>query len=127
MQHNEQRGILTRRRATLSVFLRLLDSEWTLHSKLAVAFEIRRIREQIHLQNAARCRVWASAFNINALSDRECLISRLGYFRDIPKFPKLLTFEIFTGCRIGIFGSPRFGDVCIGSADRESEHTLVEW
>jgi hypothetical protein len=44
-----------------------------LHSKLAVAFEISRIREQIQLQNVARCRVWASAFNIKALSDMECL------------------------------------------------------
>jgi hypothetical protein len=74
MQRNDNCGILTRRRAALSVALGLRNYEWNLHSKLFVAIERCRILEQSQLQNAARCRVWASAFFINALSDRECLI-----------------------------------------------------
>jgi hypothetical protein len=73
MQRDERCGILKRRRAALSVALVLRNYEWTLHFKLVVAIEICRIREQLQLRNAARCRVWVSAFNINALSNREYL------------------------------------------------------
>jgi hypothetical protein len=93
MQRDERCGILKRRRAALSVALVPRNYEWTLNCKLVVAIEICRIREQLQLQNAARCRVWASAFNINALSDRECLTRYRFKRQDVGFISDLIPWE----------------------------------
>jgi hypothetical protein len=74
MQRDEQCGVLSRRLAALCVFSELRDREWTIRTKIAVAFEICRLREQVELRSRARCRIWKSFFNINSLSDLECLV-----------------------------------------------------
>jgi hypothetical protein len=74
MQRDVQQGVLRKRLAMLRNFLILSKSERSLRLKLTVTAEIRRIQEQIELQNMARFRVLKSSFNINSLSDKECLI-----------------------------------------------------
>jgi hypothetical protein len=93
MQRDERCGILKRRRAALSVALVLRNYEWTLHCKLVFAIEICRIRKQLKLQNAARCRVWASVFNINVLSDRECLTRYRFKRQDVGFISDLIPWE----------------------------------
>jgi hypothetical protein len=90
---NAMSVVLKRRVAVLSVALVLRNYEWTLHCKLVVAIEKYRIREQLQLQNAARCRVWASAFNINALSDRECLMQYRVKRQDVGFISDLIPWE----------------------------------
>jgi nuclease HARBI1 len=48
-------------------------SEEDFETNVALARELRRIEEQIELQHFARRRIWALSFNLNALSDLECL------------------------------------------------------
>jgi hypothetical protein len=74
MQRDEQCGVLSRRLAALCVFSELRDREWTIRTKIAVSVEICRLLEQIELPSRARCRIWKSFFNINSLSDHECLV-----------------------------------------------------
>jgi hypothetical protein len=74
MQRNSKIGVLQKRFSTLRIFLVRRERDWNLTSKLAVAAEIRRLREQIELQNTVRCRIAMLSFNINALSDEECLV-----------------------------------------------------
>ena len=44
-----------------------------LENHIAIASEIRRLKEQIELQALARKIVWDSPCNLNALSDQQCL------------------------------------------------------
>ena len=74
MQRDVEQGFLRKRLTVLQIFLILGKSENGLRVKLAVTAEIRRLQEQIELQKMARCRVLKSSFNINSLSDEECLI-----------------------------------------------------
>jgi hypothetical protein len=74
MKRDVQQGVLRKRLDILRNFLTLSKLERSLRLKLTVTAEIRRIQEQIELQNMARFRVLKSSFNINSLSDKECLI-----------------------------------------------------
>jgi DDE superfamily endonuclease len=93
MQRDEQCGVLSRRLATLSVFSELRDQEWTIRTKISVAVEISRLREQLRLRNTARCRIRKSFFNINSLSDHECLIRYRFKKKDIGFISDMIPWE----------------------------------
>jgi hypothetical protein len=94
MQRNSKIGVLQNRFATLRILLIRCDRDWNLRSKLTVAAEIRRLREQIELQNTVHCRIAMSSFNINALSDDECLVKYRFTKNDIGFISKLIPWDI---------------------------------
>jgi hypothetical protein len=93
MKRNSKIGVLQKRFPTLRIFLIRRERDWNLRSKLAVAAEIRRLREQIELQNTMRCRIAMSSFNINALSDEECLVKYRFTRNDIGFISKLIPWD----------------------------------
>jgi hypothetical protein len=58
-----------------------------------VTAEIRRIQEQIKLQNMARLHVLQSSFNINSLSDEECLIKFRFMTKDVGFISELIPWD----------------------------------
>jgi hypothetical protein len=93
MQRNSKIGVLQKRFSTLRIFLIRRERDWNLRSQLAVAAEIRRLREQIELQNTMRCRIAMSSFNINVLSDEECLVKYRFTRNDIGFISKLIPWD----------------------------------
>jgi hypothetical protein len=93
MQRDVQQGVLRKRLAILHSFLMLGKSEWSLRLKFTVTGEIRRIQEQMELQNMARCRVLTSSFNINSLSDEECLIKFRFMRKDVGFISELIPWD----------------------------------
>jgi hypothetical protein len=45
-----------------------------IENSVAILSELMRLEEQIELQMLARITIWTSSFNINALSDLQCLL-----------------------------------------------------
>ena len=93
MQRDVQQGVLRKRLTVLQIFLILGKSENGLRVKLAVTAEIRRLQEQIELQKMARCRVLKSSFNINSLSDEECLIKFRFMRKDVGLISELIPWD----------------------------------
>jgi hypothetical protein len=93
MHRDVQQGVLRKRLAILHSFLMLGKSEWSLRLKFTVTGEIRRIQEQMELQNMARCRVLTSSFNINSLSDEECLIKFRFMRKDVGFISELIPWD----------------------------------
>ena len=93
MQRDVQQGVLRKRLTVLQNFLILGKSENGLRVKLAVTAEIRRLQEQIELQKMARCRVLKSSFNINSLSDEECLIKFRFMRKDVGLISELIPWD----------------------------------
>jgi hypothetical protein len=73
MQRQEQRSILSGRQKNLVLYMAIYSGDDDFENSIAIASEIRRLQEQIELQALRRKRVWASLFNLNALSDLQCL------------------------------------------------------
>jgi hypothetical protein len=94
MQRNEQQGILCRRLAAIRTVLILRNREWTLRTRLAVAVEIQRLKNQVVLHDLARCRILMHSFNINALSDQECLLRYLFTREDVGFISRLILWEL---------------------------------
>ena len=64
-----------------------------LENHIAIASEIRRRKEQIELQALARKRVWDLPFNLNKLSNLQCL-QRYRYRRnDVSPIAGLIPWE----------------------------------
>jgi hypothetical protein len=55
------------------VYMALHSSDEDFENNVAILSEFRRLEEQIELQRLARIMIWTSSFNINALSDLQCL------------------------------------------------------
>jgi hypothetical protein len=77
----------------LSMFSELRDQEWTIRTKISVAVETFRLREQLGLRNTARCRIRKSFFNINSFSDHECLIRCRFKKKDIGFISDMIPWE----------------------------------
>jgi DDE superfamily endonuclease len=73
MQREEQSNALSRRHWTITLYMAHHFSEEDFETNIVLARELRRLQEQIALQHVARKRIWASSFNLNTLSDLECL------------------------------------------------------
>jgi hypothetical protein len=73
MQREEQSNALSRRHWTITLYMAHHFSEEDFETNIVLARELRRLQEQIELQHVARKRIWASSFNLNTLSDLECL------------------------------------------------------
>jgi hypothetical protein len=85
MQYEEQQGTLVRMRRTLTSFLAwsLNDDDFVTND--AIVIELRRLGEQIKLQNLARMRVLTSTFNLNFISDLQ-YFQRYRYTRKDVRF-----------------------------------------
>jgi DDE superfamily endonuclease len=81
------------RRGILRAYLRLRYDQWTFPTKLVIAKELRRLQKQLRLQNSARIRVWSSSFNINAVSDSDCLIWYIFKRNDIGFIAGIIPWE----------------------------------
>jgi hypothetical protein len=73
MQREEQHRTLSRRHRYLVVYMAIQYDDDDFENSIAVLSELRRLEEQMELQRLARTRIWTSSFNINALSDLQCL------------------------------------------------------
>jgi hypothetical protein len=61
---------------------------------LAVAVEIRRLKNQVVLHDLARCRILMYSFNINALSDQECRVRYRFTREDVGLISRLIPWEL---------------------------------
>jgi hypothetical protein len=73
MQYEEQLGTLVRKRRILTSFLVRSFDDDDFVTDYAIVNELRRLNEQLDLQNLARMKVLSSTFNLNSLSDLQCL------------------------------------------------------
>jgi hypothetical protein len=55
------------------IYMALQNDDDDFENSIVVLSELRRLEEQIELQRLARIKIWTSLFNINALSDLQCL------------------------------------------------------
>jgi hypothetical protein len=55
------------------VYMALQNDDDDFENSIMVLSELRRLEEQIELQRLARIKTWTSLFNINELSDLQCL------------------------------------------------------
>jgi hypothetical protein len=78
----------------MRMFIILRNREWTIETRLAVAGEIRRLKHQIELQDLARCRISTHSYNINALSDQECLLRYRFTRKDVGFISRLIPWEL---------------------------------
>jgi hypothetical protein len=72
----------------------LRNREWALRKKLPVAVEIRRLKNQVVLHDLPRCRILMHSFNINALSNQECLVRYLFTREDVGFISRLIPWEL---------------------------------
>jgi hypothetical protein len=89
MRRNEQQVILCRQLTAMCTILILRNREWTLPTRLAVAVEIRCLKNHVVLHDLERCHILMHSFNINALSDQERLL-RYRFTREDVGFISLL-------------------------------------
>jgi hypothetical protein len=73
MQYEEQQGTLIKKRRTLTSFLAWSLNDDDFVTNYAIVNELRRLGEQIELQHLARMEVLSSNFNLNSISDLQCL------------------------------------------------------
>jgi hypothetical protein len=73
MQREEQHRNLSRRHKILVAYMALHSYDEDIETSVAILSELKRLVEQIELQWLARIRIWTSSFNINSLSDLQCL------------------------------------------------------
>jgi hypothetical protein len=73
MLYDEQQGTLVRKRRTLTSFLAWSLNDDDFVTNYAVVSELRRLGEQIELHHLARMKVLSSIFNLNSISDLQCL------------------------------------------------------
>jgi hypothetical protein len=73
MQYEEQQGTLVRKRRILTSFLVRGFNDDDFVTDYAIVNELRRLNEQLDLQHLARMKVLSSTFNLNFISDLQCL------------------------------------------------------
>jgi hypothetical protein len=70
-----------------------LQNDDDFENNIIVLSELRRLEEQIELQRLARIKIWTSLFNINALSDLQCLQRYLFRRNDVGFIAGLIQWE----------------------------------
>jgi hypothetical protein len=73
MQYEEQQGTLVRKWRPLTSFLAWSLNDDNFATNYVIVIELRRLGEQIELQDLARMKVLSSTFNLNSISDLQCL------------------------------------------------------
>jgi DDE superfamily endonuclease len=93
MQHGQKLGVLCRRLNTLQRYLALRWRDSCIKLKVGVIVEIRRLQEQLIMQASFRRRIMMSSFNINTLSDHECLSRFRFKRRDVGFISEIIGYE----------------------------------
>jgi hypothetical protein len=75
------------------VYMALQNDDDDFENNIIVLSELRRLEEQIELHRLARIKIWTSLFNINALSDLQCLQRYLFRRNDVGFIAGLIPWE----------------------------------